>query len=201
VQLSKDHHPTAAYVERLRTVLAQQYPGVTFYVLPVDIVTQILNFGLSAPIDVQFVGPNLDGNRALAERMADEVRNTPGAADVRIQQPFNYPKMTVDVDRTRAETIGLTQKDVATSLLVALSGSFQTTPSFYLDPKSGVSYNIAIQAPQYRMNSLAALESLPVTGTAAAQPASGANGGPGAARPVQVLEILPPSLPEPSWAR
>jgi multidrug efflux pump subunit AcrB len=190
VQLSKDHHPTAAYVERLRTVLAQQYPGVTFYVLPVDIVTQILNFGLSAPIDVQFVGPNLDGNRALAERMADEVRNTPGAADVRIQQPFNYPKMTVDVDRTRAETIGLTQKDVATSLLVALSGSFQTTPSFYLDPKSGVSYNIAIQAPQYRMNSLAALESLPVTGTAAAQPASGANGGPGAARPVQVLGNL-----------
>ena len=190
VQLSKDHHPTAAYVERLRTVLAQQYPGVTFYVLPVDIVTQILNFGLSAPIDVQFVGPNLDGNRALAERMADEVRNTPGAADVRIQQTFNYPKMTVDVDRTRAETIGLTQKDVATSLLVALSGSFQTTPSFYLDPKSGVSYNIAIQAPQYRMNSLAALESLPVTGTAAAQPASGANGGPGAARPVQVLGNL-----------
>ena len=190
VQLSKDHHPTAAYVERLRTVLAQQYPGVTFYVLPVDIVTQILNFGLSAPIDVQFVGPNLDGNRALAVRMADEVRNTPGAADVRIQQPFNYPKMTVDVDRTRAETIGLTQKDVATSLLVALSGSFQTTPSFYLDPKSGVSYNIAIQAPQYRMNSLAALESLPVTGTAAAQPASGANGGPGAARPVQVLGNL-----------
>ena len=190
VQLSKDHHPTAAYVERLRTVLAQQYPGVTFYVLPVDIVTQILNFGLSAPIDVQFVGPNLDGNRALAERMADEVRNTPGAADVRIQQPFNYPKMTVDVDRTRAETIGLTQKDVATSLLVALSGSFQTTPSFYLDPKSGVSYNIAIQAQQYRMNSLAALESLPVTGTAAAQPASGANGGPGAARPVQVLGNL-----------
>jgi len=190
VQLSKDHHPTAAYVERLRTVLAQQYPGVTFYVLPVDIVTQILNFGLSAPIDVQFVGPNLDGNRALAERMADEVRNTPGAADVRIQQPFNYPKMTVDVDRTRAQSIGLTQKDVATSLLLALSGSFQTSPSFFLDPKSGVSYNIAIQAPQYRMNSLAALESLPVTGTAAAQPASGANGGPGAARPVQVLGNL-----------
>ena len=165
VQLTKDHHPTAAYVERLRAVLARQYPGVTFYVLPVDIVTQILNFGLSAPIDIQIVGPNLYGNRALAERMLDEVRYVPGAADARIQQPFNYPNMTVDVDRTRAQAIGLTQQNVAQSLLVALSGSFQTTPSFYLDPRNGVSYNVAIQAPQYKLDSLAALESLPVTGT------------------------------------
>ena len=161
VQLSKDHHPTAVYVERLRAVLARQYPGVTFYVLPVDIVTQILNFGLSAPIDIQIVGPDLYGNRALAERMLNEVRYVSGAADARIQQPFNYPNMTVDVDRTRAETIGLTQKDVATSLLVALSGSFQTTPSFYLDPKSGVTYNVAVMAPQYKLESLSALESLP----------------------------------------
>ena len=102
VQLTKDHHPTAAYVERLREVLARQYPGVTFYVLPVDIVTQILNFGLSAPIDIQIVGPNLYGNRALAERMLNEVRYVPGAADARIQQPFDYPNMTVNVDRTRA---------------------------------------------------------------------------------------------------
>ena len=92
----------------LRTVLARQYPGVTFYVLPVDIVTQILNFGLSAPIDIQLVGPNLYGNRALAERMLNEVRYVPGAADARIQQPFNYPNMTVNVDRTRAQAIGLT---------------------------------------------------------------------------------------------
>jgi len=188
VQLSEDHHPTGEYVEKLRTVLNRQYPGVTFYVLPVDIVTQILNFGLSAPIDIQVVGPNLEGNRALAERMADEVRYVPGAADVRIQQPFNYPKMTVAVDRTRAESIGLTQKDVASSLLVALSGSFQTSPSFYLDPKTGVTYSVAIQAPQYSVDSLAALQSLPVTGSAAAKPASGASatgapsiGAPGAA--------------------
>ena len=191
VQLTEDHHPTAAYVERLRNVLAQQYPGVIFYVLPVDIVTQILNFGLSAPIDIQIVGPDLYGNRALAERMLNEVRYVPGAADARIQQPFNYPMMKVDVDRTRAQQIGLTQKDVAQSLLVALSGSFQTTPSFYLDPKSGVTYNVAVQAPQYKVDSLAALESLPVNSTAAAQPAgSSASGSPGVQRTEQVLGNL-----------
>ncbi|MGD0903267.1 MAG: efflux RND transporter permease subunit [Terracidiphilus sp.] len=192
VQLTPDHHPTAAYVERLRAVLARQYPGVTFYVLPVDIVTQILNFGLSAPIDIQVVGPDLDGNRALAERMLNEVRYVPGVADARIQQPFDYPKFTVDVDRTRAQTIGLTQKDVASSLLVSLSGSFQTSPGFYLDPKNGVSYNVAIQAPQYRVDSLAALKSLPVTGATGAAQSNGAaaTGAPGAQRPVEVLGNL-----------
>jgi multidrug efflux pump subunit AcrB len=191
VQLTKDHHPTAAYVERLRAVLARQYPGVTFYVLPVDIVTQILNFGLSAPIDIQIVGPDLYGNRALAERMINEVRYVPGAADARIQQPFNYPMMMVDVDRTRAQQIGLTQKDVAQSLLVALSGSFQTTPSFYLDPKSGVTYNVAIQAPQYKIDTMAALQSLPVNGPGAAQQAiSSAAKTPGAQRTEQVLGNL-----------
>jgi multidrug efflux pump subunit AcrB len=192
VQLTKEHHPTAAYVEHLRGVLARDYPGVTFYVLPVDIVTQILNFGLSAPIDLQIVGPNLDGNRVLAERMADEVRHIPGAADVRIQQPFDLPKMTVDVDRTRAQSIGLTQKDVATSLLLALSGSFQTSPSFFLDPKNGVTYNVAIQTPQYGLDSVAALQSLPVPGNSAARPVSGSAtaGAPGAQPPVQVLGSL-----------
>ena len=192
VQLSKDHHPTAKYVGQLRDTLARQYPGVTFYVLPVDIVTQILNFGLSAPIDIQIVGPNLYGNRALAERMLDEVRSVPGAADARIQQPFDYPNMTVNVDRTRAESIGLTQQNVAQSMLVALSGSFQTAPNFYLDPKNGVSYNIAVQAPQYGLDSMTALESMPLTGTAAGAQANGAapTAAPGAARPVQVLSNL-----------
>jgi multidrug efflux pump subunit AcrB len=198
VQLSPDHHPTAAYVEQLRTLLASQYPGVTFYVLPVDIVTQILNFGLAAPIDLQIVGPNLNGNRALAERMLDEIRYLPGAADARIQQPFDYPTMTVNVDRTRAAEIGLTQQNVAQSLLVALSGSFQTTPSFYLDPKNGVSYNVTIQAPQYKLDSLAALESLPVTGAGVAQQAgraaqiagSATTGVPGTPMPVNVLGNL-----------
>jgi multidrug efflux pump subunit AcrB len=192
VQLSHDHHPTQGYVERLRGVLAREYPGVTFYVLPVDIVTQILNFGLSAPIDIQIVGPNLYGNRALAERMLDEVRYVPGAADARIQQPFDLPKMTVDVDRTRAATIGLSQKDVASSLLVALSGSFQTAPNFYLDPKNGVSYNIAIQTPQYGVDSLAALQGMPITGSSAAQKVNGAapTGAPGTQPPVEVLGNL-----------
>ena len=192
VQLSPHHHPTAAYVEQLRTVLASQYPGVTFYVLPVDIVTQILNFGLSAPIDIQIVGPDLYGNRAVAERMLDEVRYVPGAVDARIQQPFNYPNMTVNVDRTRAQTIGLTQQNVAQSLLVALSGSFQTAPNFYLDPKNGVTYNVAIQAPQYRLDSLASLQSLPVTGSASAQQAIAAapSSVPGVPPTVEVLGNL-----------
>ncbi len=163
VQLSRKHHPTEAYVERLRAVLARDYPGVTFYEVPVDIVTQILDFGVAAPIDIQIIGPNLYANRALAERMLNEVRYVPGATDARIQQPFNYPNFTVNVDRTRAENTGLTQQNVAQSLLVALSGSFQTSPNFYLDPRNGVSYNIAIQSPQYRMDNLAELEGLPIT--------------------------------------
>ena len=104
--MSKNHHPSEKYVERLREVLARDYPGVTFYVVPVDIVTQILNFGLSSPIDIQIVGPNLYANRALAERMLNEIRYVRGAADVRIQQPFNEPNFTVNVDRTRAAEQG-----------------------------------------------------------------------------------------------
>ncbi|HEX4286466.1 MAG TPA: efflux RND transporter permease subunit [Terracidiphilus sp.] len=212
VQLTKDHHPTEGYVDNLRAVLAKEYPGVTFYELPVDIVTQILNFGLAAPIDVQIVGPNLYGNRAIAERILNEIRYVPGASDARIQQPFDLPNMTVDVDRTRAQAIGLTQQNVAQSLLVALSGSFQTTPSFYLDPRNGVSYNVAVQAPQYYIQSLANLKSLPVTGSAAsaatmtaastgapgstgAVQTSGNIGAPGAMRPVQILGNLASIVP------
>ncbi|MDR3454132.1 MAG: efflux RND transporter permease subunit [Rhodoferax sp.] len=175
VQLSEHHRPTDQYVAQLRDTLAREYPGVTFYVLPVDIVTQILNFGLAAPIDVQLVGPRLYENRALAERMLNEIRYVPGAADARIQQPFDAPDLTVNVDRTRAAAVGLTQQNVAQSMLVAMSGSFQTSPSFYLDPRNGVTYNVAIQAPQYRLNSLSDLRSLPVTSTTAAQMATAAS--------------------------
>ena len=192
VQLTADHHPTEPYVERLRSILTREYPGVTFYVLPVDIVTQILNFGLSSPIDIQIVGPDLPANRALAERILDEVRYVPGAADARIQQPFDYPKMTVNVDRTRAQSVGLTQQNVAQSILVALSGSFQTSPSFYLDPRNGVSYNVATQAPQYGLETMAALQSLPVTGSGASvqNTAEAATGTLGVPRQVQVLGNL-----------
>ncbi|MBS1803966.1 MAG: efflux RND transporter permease subunit [Acidobacteria bacterium] len=204
VQLAEKHRPTDEYVEDLRAVLAHDYPGVTFYVLPVDIVTQILNFGLSAPIDVQIVGPNLYGNRAIAEKMLNEVRYVTGATDARIQQPFDLPNLTVNVDRTRAQAIGFAQRDVAQSLLVALSGSFQTTPSFYLDPRNGVSYNVAVQAPQYRLDTISGLQSLPVTragnasasaggnlaGNAAAVSMPPATAAPGAPPPVQILGNL-----------
>ncbi|HEY1577898.1 MAG TPA: efflux RND transporter permease subunit [Terracidiphilus sp.] len=204
VQLKPKHHSTDSYVEELRGVLARDYPGVTFYVLPVDIVTQILNFGLSAPIDIQIVGPNMYGNRSVAEKMLNDVRLVTGATDARIQQPFDYPNFTVNVDRTRAQAIGFTQRDVAQSLLVALSGSFQTTPSFYLDPRNGVSYNVAVQTPQYRLDSMSDLKSLPVTrssnaGASAGGTPPGNNGSsaapletnaPGAPQPVQVLGNL-----------
>ncbi len=208
VELTPRHHPTDAYVQRLRAVLSRDYPGVTFYTVPVDIVTQILNFGVAAPIDIQIIGPNLYANRALAERMLNDVRYVPGAVDARIQQPFNYPNLTVNVDRTRAADTGLTQQNVAESLLVALSGSFQTSPNFYLDPRNGVSYNIAIMAPQYRMDTMAQLAGLPITGSVPIQalksaPSTGAPGSagqspagaaptaaPGAPAPVQVLGNL-----------
>ena len=198
VQLTEDHHPTGEYVNQLRESLARQFPGVTFYVLPVDIVTQILNFGLSSPIDVQIIGPDLQHNRIYAEKLLNDVKYVTGATDTRIQQPFNAPKFTVNVDRTRSQQIGLTQRDVASSLLVALSGSFQTTPNFYLDPRNGVSYNIAVQSPQYHLDSLSALASLPVSnGTSAAATAlsaasSGSNstGAPGSPQSVQVLGNL-----------
>jgi multidrug efflux pump subunit AcrB len=221
VQLSRKHHRSEEYIERLRAVLAREYPGVTFYVVPVDIVTQILNFGLAAPIDIQIVGPNLYANRALAERMLNEIRYVPGAADARIQQPFNYPNLTVNVDRTRAAETGLTQQNVAQSLLVALSGSFQTSPNFFLDPRNGVSYNIAIQAPQYRLDTMADLKGLPITSSATnaamtqlsgsastaapgasplgsvapAQTPAAATGAPGAGKPVQVLSNVASIVP------
>ena len=196
VQLSEDHHPTGAYVNDLRQSLTRQFPGVTFYVLPVDIVTQILNFGLSSPIDIQVIGPDLQHNRIYAEKLLNDVKYVAGTADTRIQQPFDLPKFTVNVDRTRSQELGLTQRDVSGSLLVALSGSFQTTPNFYLDPKNGVSYNIAVQAPQYNIESLPELQSLPVTSasSAAMQPVAntGANptGAPGSPQSEQILGNL-----------
>ncbi|MGH9598442.1 MAG: efflux RND transporter permease subunit, partial [Terracidiphilus sp.] len=173
VQLTRKHHPTEQYVQKLRRVLTRDYPGVEFHELPVDIVTQILDFGIPAPIDIQVTGPDLYDNRALAERMLNQIRYQPGVVDARIQQPFNYPNWTVDVDRTRAEEVGLTQQNVAQSMLVALSGSFQTTPEFYLDPRNGVSYDIAVQEPQYKLDTLAELKSLPITAPNVSGPAAG----------------------------
>jgi multidrug efflux pump subunit AcrB len=168
VQLAEKHHSTNMYLEQLRKKLSDQFPGVEFYTLPVDIVTQILNFGLPAPLDVQIIGPNLQGNRKVADSMLDEMRYIPGAADLRIQQPFNQPNLQVNVDRTKAQLVGLTDKDVSGSLLVALSGSYQTAPTYYLDPKNGVSYNISTQTPQYDLDTLNDLRTIPITSATAA---------------------------------
>jgi multidrug efflux pump subunit AcrB len=172
VSLTKDHRPTNNYVEDLRKSLAKEFPGVTFYSLPVDMTTQILNFGLPAPIDIQVVGQNAVANHEFAEKLMQEIKYVPGTTDLRIQQPFNLPHFFVDVDRSRAQDIGLTQRDVAGSLLVALSGSFQTSPTFWLNPKNGVSYNIAAQTPQYSLDSLGDLQSVPITASAPPNPSA-----------------------------
>src|SRR5882672_10083738 len=170
VTLAAKHHPTAGYVHDLRLKLARSFPGVTFYFLPSDMVTQILNFGLPAPIDIQVVGNNLEANRQFADNLLARVRNVSGTSDLRIQQTFNEPELHIDVDRTKAASIGFTQRDVATNLLVTLSGSSQTAPTFWLNPKNGVSYSIATQTPQYRVHTLQDLDNIPITGTGNAPP-------------------------------
>ncbi len=165
VSLATEHRPTDKYVHDLRLSLAERFPGVTFSFLPADIVSQILNFGLPAPIDVQVAGYDLEGDRRYADNVLQRIRGVAGTADLRIQQPFDQPELHIDVDRTKANEIGFTQRDVAQNLLVSLSGSFQTSPTFFLDPKSHVSYSIATQTPQYRVQSLQDLENIPVTGT------------------------------------
>ena len=168
VALTEKHHPTDRYVQDLRAKLGAEFPGTTFYTLPVDMVTQILNFGLPAPIDIQVMGNNLQGNREFIDRLLKDISYVPGTADLHIQQPFNNPHFLVEVDRSKAQDIGLTQRDVAGSLLVATSGSFQTSPTYWLDPKNGVSYIIAAQSPQYTLQSLPDLQSIPITMNSAA---------------------------------
>ncbi|MDQ2844003.1 MAG: efflux RND transporter permease subunit, partial [Acidobacteriota bacterium] len=167
VSLEEHHRPTIDYIRQLRDLLPKQFPGVTFYFLPSDMVTQILNFGLPAPIDVQVLGPNLDGNREFADRLLQRVKFIPGIADLRIQQPFNQPELYINIDRTKSQLVGYSARDVAGNVLVALSGSFQTSPTFWLNPKSGVSYNIATESPQYQMDSLQDLRNIPISGNGA----------------------------------
>ena len=170
VSLKKGHRPTAQYVHDLRLRLPEEFPGVTFSFLPADIVSQILNFGLPAPIDIQVVGYSVDANREFADKLLERVKQVRGTVDLHIQQPFDQPYLHVDVDRTKAQEVGFSQRDIATNLLVSLSGSFQTTPEFWLNPKTGVSYSIATQTPQYRIDSLQSLENIPVTGPSGAHP-------------------------------
>ena len=172
VTLNVNHHPTDTYIHQLRLTLPKQFPGATFAFLPADMVSQILNFGLPAPIDVQVVGNDLEGNRRYADALLEKMKYVPGTADLRIQQPFDQPYLRLRVERTKAEQLGFTAHDIAQNLLVSLSGSFQTSPTFWVDPNNHVSYQIATQTPQYRTNTLQDLENIPITGTDPAAPPS-----------------------------
>jgi multidrug efflux pump subunit AcrB len=163
IKLKEDHPPTDIYVKALREQLPRAFPGLTFAFLPADIVNQILNFGVPAPIDLQIRGNNLNANFAYANQLLTRIRRIPGVADARIQQSPNYPSFNVDVDRTRAQYVGLTERDVTNTLTVNLAGSSQVAPTYFLNPDNGVSYSIVMQTPQYKVDSLSALQTLPIT--------------------------------------
>ncbi len=163
VTLTERHRPTADYVRELRERLPREFPGVMFYFTPADIVTQILNFGLPAPIDIQVGSPDSEASRQFAANLLNQLKSVPGTTDLHVHQPFDQPKIHIDVDRTKAIESGFTQYDVANSTLVSLSGSFQTTPEFWLDPRSGVSYSVVTQAPQYTLASLSDLRNIPIS--------------------------------------
>ncbi len=157
--------PTSMYISDLREKLPQRFPGVQFFFQPADIVTQILNFGTPAPIDVEVTGMNQRGNYLVGEKLASEFRHIPGAVDVHVQQAFDNPTLFMEIDRARAQSVGMQSRDVAQNVLVSLSSSFQTAPAFWLDPKNGVEYSVAVQEPQYRVDSYQALQNTPVSGS------------------------------------
>src|SRR5262249_44174894 len=170
VSLKPGHGATPEHVRRLRGRLNREFPSVMFYFLPADIVSQTLNFGLPSPLDVQVVGRDQVKNRQVAARLADRLRQVPGAVDVRVQQPGDQPKLRVAVDRTKAGELGLTERDVANSVLLSLSGSGQVQPSYWVNPGPGIQYLVNVRAPEHVMDSLAALQSIPID---AARPGRG----------------------------
>jgi multidrug efflux pump subunit AcrB len=170
IKLKEGHRPTNEYVQALREQLPRTFPGMTFAFLPADIVSQILNFGAPAPIDLQVRGADVNANFAYANKLLSRIRRIPGIADARIQQSPNNPSFNIDVDRTRAQYVGLTERDVTNSLVVNLAGSGQVAPTYYLNPDNGVSYSIVMQTPQFQIDSLSALETLPITAGNAGTP-------------------------------
>ena len=167
VQLKPERErSTYSYISELRERLPSEFPGVQFFFQPADIVTQILNFGTPAPIDIQIRGANQPANYAVGLKLANEVRHIPGAVDVHVQQAFDAPTLFMNIDRTRAQFVGMEARDVAQNVLVSLSSSFQTAPNFWLDPRNGVSYQVAVQTPQYRVDNYQALQNTPVTASA-----------------------------------
>ncbi|MFC4765706.1 efflux RND transporter permease subunit [Dyella koreensis] len=169
LSLKEGHRPTADYVREMRERLPREFPGVTFSFPPADIISQILNFGSPAPIDLQIRGNNLPKNFAFANQLLREIRRVPGVADARIQQSQSNPTFAIDVDRTRAQLLGVTERDVTNSLVVNLAGSSQVAPTFWLNPVNQISYPIVMQTPQYKLDSLSALENLPVTSSGGGQ--------------------------------
>ena len=162
VSLGKEHGPTPMYVNRLRARLNREFPGIMFYFLPADIVSQSINFGLPAPFDIQVVGRNQAKNREIAARLADRIRQVPGAVDVRVHQPADLPKLSFAIDRTKASQMGISERDVANSVLLSLSGSSQVQPVYWLNTRVGIQYLVNVRVPESRMNSLSALNSIPI---------------------------------------
>jgi multidrug efflux pump subunit AcrB len=173
VSLRPDHGPTANYVRALRRNLPRMFPMATFYTLPADQTTQILNFGLPAPIDIQIEGNDANASKAQADKLLAQLRDVPGITDLRIQQPFDYPTLQVNVDRTKAAQGGYSEQDVSTSMLNTLSGSFQLTPMFFLNWGNMVNYDIVAQTPQYKMDTMQDLENIPINRTIPSTPAAG----------------------------
>jgi CzcA family heavy metal efflux pump len=165
VSLKPNHAATNKYVREIRKEMPQQFPGVTFWFPAADIVAQILNFGLSAPIDVQLIGTDRNETHAFAEKILEKIRKVPGAVDFHIQEPNNAPRLDVTVNRAKASSLGLTQLDVANSTLGALAGSQQTSPNFWVDPKNSISYIFNAQSPQYTLESFDSLMNLPILGS------------------------------------
>jgi multidrug efflux pump subunit AcrB len=172
VSLKPKHRPTADYVAKLRDVLPQNFPGCTFYFLPADITSQILNFGRAAAIDVQVVGFDRDANRAIAGQLRQEIAKIPGIADAHVHQISDYPELRLDVDRVLASELGLTQQDVAGSALVSLSSTTQISPNFWVNPENLVNYRVAVQTPDYRIDSIDALMNTPIINRSATVPVS-----------------------------
>ncbi|MGB6306860.1 MAG: efflux RND transporter permease subunit [Steroidobacteraceae bacterium] len=170
VSLGAEHRPTDDYIRTLRAKLPQIYPSTLFTFPPADIVGQILNFGLPAPLDIQVAGFDVEGNRLYANQLLERMRSVPGAVDLRVHQVFDHPQLDVDVDRSKAALLGVTERDVASNLLTSLSGSFQTTPSFWIDPKTGTQYNVAAQTPQYKLASLNDLARTPLSAVSGGAP-------------------------------
>jgi multidrug efflux pump subunit AcrB len=170
VSLRKGHRPTPEYVRNLRLTLNRDFPGVTFYFLPADIVSETINFGLPAPFDIQVLGRDVAGNQWVAAEIADRIRHVRGAVDLRVQQPSDLQRLEFAIDRTKASQLGLLERDVANSVLLSLSGSGQVQPGYWLDSQIGVQYLVNVRAPEYRMTSLSDLNSMPVS---AATPGSG----------------------------